>query len=92
MTPKGGIKPHKRFSIKTKRAEALFIDYLIEHLNSKGKAGIIVPDGIVNNKTFTNLRKFIIDNGLYAVVSLHQYVFKPYAGAKTCILFFDKKI
>ena len=92
MTPKGGIKPHKRFSIKTKRAEALFIDYLIEHLNSKGKAGIIVPDGIVNNKTFTNLRKFIIDNGLYAVVSLHQYVFKPYAGAKTCILFFDKNL
>ena len=92
MTPKGGIKPHKRFSIKTKRAEALFVDYLIEHLNINGKAGIIVPDGIVNNKSFTNLRKFIIENGLYAVVSLHQYVFKPYAGAKTCILFFDKSL
>ncbi|CAM8350829.1 HsdM Type I restriction-modification system methyltransferase subunit [Candidatus Methylopumilus planktonicus] len=90
MTPKGGIKPHKKFSIKTRRAEALFVDYLIEHLNVKGKAGVIVPDGIVNNKNFTSLRKFIIDNGLYAVISLHQYVFKPYAGAKTSILFFDK--
>ena len=29
MTPKGGIKPHKRFAIKTKRAEALFVDYII---------------------------------------------------------------
>ncbi len=92
MTPKGGIQPHKKFSIKSRRAEALFVDYLLEHLSTSGKAGIIVPDGIVNNKSFTNLRKFIIDNGLYAVVSLHQYVFKPYAGAKTCILFFDKNL
>ena len=92
MTPKGGIKPHKRFSFKSRRTEALFVDYLIEHLKSNGKAGIIVPDGIVNNKTFLKLRQILIKNGLYAVVSLHQYVFKPYAGAKTCILFFDKTI
>ena len=92
MTPKGGIKPHKRFAIKSKRAEALFVDYIIEHLRTNGKAAVIVPDGIINNKSFTNLRKMIIDHGLYAVVSLHQYVFKPYAGAKTSILFFDKNI
>jgi type I restriction enzyme M protein len=92
MTPKGGVRPHKKFFIKSRRTEALFIDYLIEHLSQNGKAGIVVPDGIVNNKSFTNLRKFIIENGLYAVVSLHQYVFKPYAGAKTCILFFDKNL
>lgn len=92
MTPKGGIKPHKRFSFKSRRAEALFVDYLIEHLKLNGKAGIIVPDGIVNNKSFLKLRQSMIENGLYAVVSLHQYVFKPYAGAKTCVLFFDKTL
>lgn len=92
MTPKGGIKPHKRFTLKSRRAEALFVDYLIEHLKPSGKAGIIVPDGIVNNKSFTKLRQSLLENGLYAVVSLHQYVFKPYAGAKTCILFFDKAV
>lgn len=92
MTPKGGIRPHKRFSIKSSRAEALFVDYLIEHLTPNGRAGIVVPDGIINNSNFTNLRKLSIENGLYAVVSLHQYVFKPYAGAKTCILFFDKTL
>ena len=92
MTPKGGIKPHKRFTLKSRRAEALFVDYLIEHLKPSGKAGIIVPDGIVNNKSFFKLRQSLIENGLYAVVSLHQYVFKPYAGAKTCILFFDKML
>lgn len=92
MTPKGGIKPHKRFTLKSRRTEALFVDYLIEHLKPAGKAGIIVPDGIVNNKTFLKLRHLMLENGLYAVVSLHQYVFKPYAGAKTCILFFDKTL
>src|SRR3989344_1785396 len=92
MTPKGGIRPHKRFFVTANRSEILFVDYIAEHLNIKGKAGIIVPDGIVNNKSFTHLRKFIIEHGLYAVVSLHQYVFKPYAGAKTCILFFDKSL
>jgi len=92
MTPKGGIRPHKRFTLKSKRAEALFVDYIIEHLRPNGKAGIIVPDGIVNNKSFSKLRRVLVENGLFAVVSLHQYVFKPYAGAKTCILFFDKNL
>lgn len=92
MSPKGGIRPHKRFTYKSKRSEALFVDYLIEHLTPSGKAAIIVPDGIVNNKTFTKLRRSLLENGLYAVVSLHQYVFKPYAGARTCILFFDKTL
>ena len=32
MSPKGGIKPHKRFSIQAKRSEVLFVDYMAEHL------------------------------------------------------------
>jgi type I restriction enzyme M protein len=93
MTPKGGIVPHKRFSIQSKKAEALFVDYIVEHLSIKGKAGIVVPDGIVANPSslYIKLRKLAVENGLYAVVSLHNMVFKPYAGAKTSILFFDKE-
>jgi hypothetical protein len=34
----------------------------------------------------------LLNNGLYSVVSLHQDVFRPYAGAKTSILFFDKSL
>lgn len=92
MTPKGGISPHKRFTIQCKKAEALFVDYIIEHLNINGKAGVVVPDGIVANPSnlYVRLRELAIKNGLYAVVSLHDTVFKPYAGAKTSVLFFDK--
>lgn len=92
MTPKGGIRPHKKFTIQSSRSEALFVDYIIEHVNSKGKGGIIIPDGIVNNSTYVKLREMLLKNGLYCVVSLHQDVFRPYAGAKTSILFFDKSL
>jgi hypothetical protein len=37
MTPKGGIRPHNRFSVQTKRSEVLFVDYIAEHLNLKTK-------------------------------------------------------
>lgn len=93
MTPKGGISPHKRFTIQSKKAEALFVDYIIEHLNIKGKAGVVVPDGIVANPSnmYVKLRELAVENGLHAVVSLHNTVFKPYAGAKTSVLFLDKE-
>ncbi|PIY71760.1 hypothetical protein COY87_04480, partial [Candidatus Roizmanbacteria bacterium CG_4_10_14_0_8_um_filter_33_9] len=47
MTPKGGIRPHKRFSVQANRAEVLFVNYIMEHLNNNGRAGIIVPEGII---------------------------------------------
>jgi type I restriction enzyme M protein len=43
MSPKGGIKPHNRFSVQSKRSEVLFVDYMAEHLAPTGRAGIIVP-------------------------------------------------
>ncbi|MDX9913945.1 MAG: N-6 DNA methylase [Candidatus Moranbacteria bacterium] len=94
MTPKGGIVPHKRFSIQANRAEVLFVDYIVEHLTIKGRAGIIVPEGIIfqSNKAYKQLRKKLIEDGLFAVVSLPAGVFNPYAGVKTSILLFDNEI
>jgi type I restriction enzyme M protein len=95
MTPKGGIQPHKRFSIQANKSEVLFVDYMMEHLKINGKAGIIVPEGIVfqNPNAYKQLRKKMIDeNYLWAVVSLPSGVFQPYSWVKTCILLFDKNI
>lgn len=94
MTPKGGIRPHNRFAVKSRKSEVLFVDYIVEHLNVGGRAGVIVPDGIVANpqSMFVRLRKLLIENGLYAVVSLHNSVFLPYAVAKTSILFIDRSL
>jgi len=94
MTPRGGIKPHNRFPIQSKRSEVLFVDYIIEHLTPNGKAGIIVPEGIIfqSGSAYKQLRKMLVEDGLWAVISLPQGVFNPYSGVKTSILFFSKPI
>ena len=94
MSPKGGIRPHKKFSIDSNRSEVLFVDYIAEHLNPKGKAGIIVPEGIIfqSGTAYKDLRKMLVENYLYAVVSLPAGVFNPYSGVKTSILLLDKEV
>ena len=94
MSPKGGIKPHKRFSIQAKRSEVLFVDYMAEHLTPTGRAGIIVPEGIIfqSQTAYKELRKMLVENSLVAVISLPAGVFNPYSGVKTSILIFDKSL
>ena len=94
MSPKGGIKPHKRFSIQAKRSEVLFVDYMAEHLAPAGRAAIIVPEGIIfqSQTAYKELRKMLVDNSLVAVVSLPAGCFNPYSGVKTSILILDKSI
>lgn len=94
MSPKGGIRPHKKFSIASNRSEVLFVDYIAEHLNPKGRAGIIVPEGVIfqSGTAYKDLRKMLVDNYLYAVISLPAGVFNPYSGVKTSILLLDKEL
>jgi type I restriction enzyme M protein len=94
MSPKGGIKPHSKFGIQSTRSEVLFVDYIMNHLRPNGRAGIIVPEGIIfqSGTAYKQLRKNLVNDGLYAVVSLPSGVFQPYSGVKTSILFFDNEI
>ena len=94
MSPKGGIKPHSKFSIPSNRSEVLFVDYIMNHLRPEGRAGIIVPEGIIfqSGNAYKTLRKNLIDGGLYAVVSLPSGVFQPYSGVKTSVLLLNKKL
>ncbi|GHV63437.1 hypothetical protein AGMMS49587_13470 [Spirochaetia bacterium] len=94
MSPKGGIIPHKRFSVQSKRSEVLFVDYIAEHLTPTGRAAVIVPEGIIfqSGGAYKQLRKMLIEKYLYAVVSLPAGVFNPYSGVKTSILLLDRQI
>ena len=94
MSPKGGIRPHNRFSVQSKRSEVLFVDYVAEHLTANGRAGIIVPEGIIfqAGSAYKQLRKLLVDNYLAAVISLPGGVFQPYSGVKTSILILDKSL
>jgi type I restriction enzyme M protein len=94
MSPKGGIKPHKRFSVQATRSEVLFVDYMAEHLTATGRAAIVVPEGIIfqSGTAYKSLRKMLVDSSLVAVVSLPAGVFNPYSGVKTSILILDKRV
>lgn len=94
MSPKGGIKPHNRFSVQSKRSEVLFVDYMAEHLTPTGRAGIIVPEGIIfqSQTAYKQLRKMLVEDYLVAVISLPAGVFNPYSGVKTSILILDKAL
>ncbi|MCK5242192.1 N-6 DNA methylase [bacterium] len=95
MSPKGGIKPHNRFSVQANRSEVLFVDYMAEHLNPQGRAAIIVPEGIIfqTSNAYKQLRKMLVeDHFLVGVISLPAGLFNPYSGVKTSILWFDKKL
>ncbi len=94
MSPKGGIKPHKRFTVQAKRSEVLFVDYIAEHLTPNGRAAVIVPEGIIfqSGTAYKSLRKMLVENYLVAVISLPAGVFNPYSGVKTSILVLDKRL
>lgn len=94
MSPKGGIKPHKRFSVQASRSEVLFVDYMAEHLTATGRAAIVVPEGIIfqSGTAYKALRKMLVNTSLVAVVSLPAGVFNPYSGVKTSILILDKRV
>jgi type I restriction enzyme M protein len=95
MSPKGGIMPHKKFSVQSNRSEVLFVDYMAEHLTPNGRAAIIVPEGIIFQSAgaYKQLRKYLIENNfLWAVVSLPAGAFNPYSGVKTSILLLDRSL
>ncbi len=94
MTPKGGIRPHKRFSVQANRSEVLFVDYIMEHISTNGRGGVIVPEGIIfqSANAYKALRKLLVDTHLFAVISLPSGVFQPYAGVKTSILIMDRTL
>jgi type I restriction enzyme M protein len=94
MSPKGGIKPHTRFQVQSKRSEVLFVDYMAEHLSPNGRAAIVVPEGIIfqSQSAYVALRKMLVDNYLAAVISLPAGVFNPYSGVKTSVLILDRAV
>lgn len=74
-------------------AEILFVERCINLLKAEtGKIGILIPDGLINNKTTKNVREYIIKHlDLDAIISLPDRTFKSAnANAVTSIMFGTK--
>ena len=79
--------------VKTKKTELLFLALFLRLLKPGGRAGVIVPEGVLfgSSKAHKELRKTLVEEQkLEGVISLPGGVFKPYAGVSTAILLFTK--
>lgn len=84
---------NEALKLPTTKTELLFINQIINSLRIGGRAGVIVPDGVLfgSNKAHKMTRKMLLDEcELQGVISMPSGVFKPYAGVSTAILLFVK--
>jgi type I restriction enzyme M protein len=88
---KGDINEDLR--LKTTKTELLFVNRIINMLRVGGRAGVIVPDGVLfgSSNAHKDLRKMLVEEcDLQGIVKLPSGVFKPYAGVSTAVLVFVK--
>lgn len=80
-------------SLQTTKTELLFLNRIINSLKTGGRAGVIVPDGVLfgSSNAHKQARKMLLDDcELQGIISMPSGIFKPYAGVSTAILVFVK--
>lgn len=88
---KGDINEELR--LKTTKTELLFVNRILNLLKIGGRAGVIVPDGVLfgSSNAHRDLRKMLVEEcELQGIVKMPAGVFKPYAGVSTAVLIFAK--
>lgn len=80
-------------NLPTRDTELLCLKWFIDHLNPGGRAGVIVPSGVLfgSGKAARKVREMLLTEcDLQAVINLPSGVFKPYSGVGTAVLVFEK--
>lgn len=80
-------------NLETRDTELLFLKWFIDHLNPGGRAGVIVPNGVLfgSNRADRRVRELLLTAcNLQAVISLPSGAFRPYSGVGTGALIFEK--
>lgn len=79
-------------SFSSHRMEVAALFRCISLLKIGGRAGVILPDGVLENPQFAQLRRELLQScEILAVISLPKFAFAPYTKEKTYALFFEKK-
>ena len=81
------------YGLKNRDANPVFLKHVIDALKPGGRAGVVVPDGVLfgERSQYVKVRQLLLRQcDLKAVIRLHKYVFKPYAGQPTSIIIFEK--
>lgn len=78
----------------TLKTELLFIELMMRRLKEGGRAGVVVPTGVLTSPASAGVwirRQLVESNRLRAVVELPGGVFRPYTGVKTGLLFWSNE-
>jgi type I restriction enzyme M protein len=73
--------------------ELLFLKYMMDSLDARGRCGVVVPEGLLFGSTGGHKeirRKLLEGYRVEAVMSLPGGVFQPYSGVKTAVLVFTR--
>jgi type I restriction enzyme M protein len=92
---KEGKEAQTAFAYKTGATQVLFLQHVIDSLNSGGRCGIVLNEGVLfrtNENAFVQTKRKLLDDcDVYAVISLPGGVFSAAgSGVKTNILLFEK--
>ena len=81
------------FTIPSASTETLFVQHIIANLAKGGRAGVIVPEGVLfRGGPDQKVRERLLrELDLHTVLSLPAGVFLPYTGVKTNVIFFDRR-
>lgn len=91
-TEEDGIEKNFPVEFQTRETADLFLQLIVEILNEKGRAAVVLPDGtLFGEGVKTKIKKMLTEEcNLHTIVRLPNGVFSPYTGIKTNILFFTK--
>jgi len=91
-TEEDGIEKNFPSDMQTRETADLFLQLIIEVLNTKGRAAVVLPDGtLFGEGVKTKIKKLLVEEcNLHTIIRLPNGVFNPYTGIKTNILFFTK--
>lgn len=89
-----GKKVSDCYHIKKSNAEALFIERCLNLLKPGGRAGLVLPDGILNNPNMEDVRKYVErEADILNITSIPADVFiASGANVKPSLVFLRKKI
>src|SRR6266446_873244 len=93
--PFSGAAQSPKRSLRIEKGDkyVLFLAHALRSLRPGGRAGIILPNGILSGDTNTHLevkRRLLAECDLQAVVTLPKGMFEPYTPNATCFLIFQK--
>lgn len=93
---KEGRQIQQNFPIQSQATELLALQYVMKKLRSRGKCGIVLPEGVLfRGDAFAQVKEELLENyNLHTIVSLPSGAFANVAssgqGPKTNLLFFER--